>query len=63
MKITQTPTSTGQNTQEETPWVAIFRAGKYPQGEYTQRDLDEMVTNYDPVHAHDAISAPVGNGG
>jgi len=51
---TQTATPTAQTGQKETPWVAIFRAGKYPQGEYTQQDLDEMITNYDPVHAHEA---------
>lgn len=46
--------STAQNSQEETPWVAIFRAGKYPQGDFDEAALDGIVSRYNPVNAHEA---------
>jgi hypothetical protein len=27
-------------------WIELFRAGKYPQGEFTAADLDQVVANY-----------------
>ena len=29
-------------------WIEIFRAGKYPQGDFSEADLDQIVRNYDP---------------
>jgi len=56
--VTQTqataPTGQAQTGQEETDWVAVFRAGKYPQGDYSEQDLDEIVRRYDPQGAHEA---------
>lgn len=39
----------------ENQWIEIFRAGNYPQGEYTVDDLDTMVGDYSP----DVFEAPV----
>jgi hypothetical protein len=36
-----------------TDWIEIFRAGKYPQGSYTEDDVNEMATKYDP-NIHEA---------
>lgn len=38
------PTKTKINLKE----VQVFCAGKYPQGEFTVKDLDEMIENFDP---------------
>jgi len=47
-------------------WVEIFRAGAYPQGTWTDRDLDRVVASYDPRYheapltvGHPADDAPV----
>lgn len=32
----------------------IFATGKYPQGEFTDAQLDEIVSTYDPVNLHEA---------
>lgn len=40
-------------------WIEIFRAGKYPQGEFTEADLAETARIYDPA-AH-AAPACVGH--
>lgn len=29
-------------------WYEIWRAGKYPQGEFTEEDVQQIVDNYDP---------------
>lgn len=32
----------------------IFRAGDYPQGEFTEQDLNDIVAGYDPTKLHEA---------
>ena len=34
-------------------WIEIFRAGKYPVGEFTEEDIDEIIERYDPGY-HEA---------
>jgi hypothetical protein len=36
-----------------TDWIEVFRAGKYPQGSFTEDDVAEMANNYDP-NIHEA---------
>ena len=46
----------------ESDWVEVFRAGDYPQGEFTETDLDTIASGYSPEfheapatvdHSHD----------
>jgi len=30
------------------PWIEIFRAGKYPQGTFTQSDTQQIAQHDDP---------------
>jgi len=32
----------------ETDWIEVFRAGRYPQGEFTEEHLREIAETYDP---------------
>ena len=56
---------TDANLKIESDWVEIFEAGEYPQGKYTEKDLDEVVSTYDPsfheapaVIGHPKTTAP-----
>lgn len=31
-------------------WIEVFKAGKYPQGEFTAKDIDEIIENFDPSY-------------
>lgn len=37
-------------------WIEVFKAGKYPQGNVTNADLQELVTNYDPKYFESPIT-------
>jgi len=43
----------GMNFEGE--WIEIFKAGSYPQGEFSEADIDEIVATYDP-QLHEAPS-------
>ncbi len=32
-----------------TGWIEIFRAGEYPQGTFTEEDIDEMIETFNPA--------------
>jgi hypothetical protein len=45
----------GLGAVQETDWIEVFRAGDYPQGTFTDGDVEEIAARYDP----DYLEAPV----
>jgi len=43
-------------------WIELFRAGKYPQGDISTEDLDQVVANYKPANAeYEEAPATIGH--
>ena len=41
-------------TVVETDWIEVFRAGDYPQGEFSEEDVEDLAEVYDPDGAFEA---------